>query len=74
MLENFELKKVFQQMKQDMVAILNTKNQIQHQEEYTEFTNQVSRLVLDVKLNLFSNNVCLMFVFVFVFLIIMLES
>ncbi|KAB5559414.1 hypothetical protein PHYPO_G00028750 [Pangasianodon hypophthalmus] len=40
MLENFELKKVLQQMKQEMVVILSPKTHIQRQEKYTEFIDQ----------------------------------
>lgn len=42
MLENFELKKVLQQMKEEMVVKLSPKNQIEIQEEFTEFKYQVS--------------------------------
>ncbi|KAK3561801.1 hypothetical protein QTP86_014381 [Hemibagrus guttatus] len=40
MLENFELKKVLQQMKQEMVVMLSPKDYIQRQEKYSEFTDQ----------------------------------
>ncbi|XP_047658539.1 afadin- and alpha-actinin-binding protein-like isoform X2 [Tachysurus fulvidraco] len=40
MLENFELKKVLQQMKQEMVVMLSPKDHFQKQEKFSEFTDQ----------------------------------
>lgn len=42
MLENVELKKVLQQMKQEMVAILCPKNHCQKEENYTQLTDEVN--------------------------------
>ncbi|XP_060796595.1 afadin- and alpha-actinin-binding protein-like [Neoarius graeffei] len=39
MLENFELKNMLQQMKQELVAMLSPKSHIQRQKNYTEFTD-----------------------------------
>lgn len=43
MLENFELKNMLQQMKQELVAMLSPKSHIQRQKNYTEFTDLVSQ-------------------------------
>ncbi|XP_017332908.1 afadin- and alpha-actinin-binding protein [Ictalurus punctatus] len=47
MLENFELKKVLQQMKQEMVVILSPKNHTKRQEKFTEFTEFTGQQISD---------------------------